>query len=50
MTALDYYLLWDQVTNHLDSARDCGHYELANSIENYLDMLGEEIESFFRMH
>lgn len=40
--------LWDQATESLDSAMDNNDYRLFNSIENYLDMLAEEIICFER--
>jgi hypothetical protein len=40
--------LWDQATNDFDNAMDYSDYNLANSIENYLDMLAEEIDFFTR--
>ena len=40
--------LWEQSVDCLDSARDYEDYNLANSIEQYLDMLAEEILTFER--
>jgi hypothetical protein len=40
--------LWDQATECYDNAMDYSDYNLANSIENYLDMLSEEILTFER--
>lgn len=40
--------LWDQATECLDNAMDYSDYNLANSIENYLDCLAEEILCFER--
>lgn len=50
MTCLDLLLQWGVDTETYDSANDNGDYYLAQAIYNYLDMLAEEIESFWRMN
>jgi hypothetical protein len=39
---------WEELTEDFDNAMDYGDYNLANSIENHLDILAEEIEFFIR--
>lgn len=37
---------WEELIEDFDNAMDYGDYNLANSIENYIDCLAEEIICF----